>query len=439
MMCTFCIGCKMDLKCLLLTTLTQLISCQDRILKITPTRTTVGSPVELVCGQPTQAWRSVWNRDGQHVLTVEKTRENPCVVTWSIARPTNTTVTCQENSGRFLLKFQQTMIELNGTIWDCEIDGSVVSKSITIDLTEKTNAQPNVNVHMKNNALRYGDNMSIVCKVSGEANVTDITWNQHWKAKFIRKVKGPFSALHQYNVTGVTYEDEGNYTCNVTAVVPREGKVFLSGSIEILIHGQPVFKSQGQRLKTVSPGQDVTLTFQYLASSIVENHTIFHNNFPQNIPSCNNSVDLTLLMHNVTLMREGFMVNITLNNVTHLERGNYSVKACNDLGCTTSYSIQLQVVSDPTISSTFNFLIPVSVSVGCVLLAGAMAGLIITLRKRSRRRSCVNGTATPNDRKPRGKASSLVMQENELYEKSEELQTVQKMDTDDVYTEVKKT
>ncbi|XP_071094756.1 uncharacterized protein [Haliotis cracherodii] len=396
------------------------------------------------------------------------------------------------NSGHFNLHFQQSTIELNGTIWGCKI-GKKGSNSVTIELTGEPNgppvfkpqgrrtetaspAQPNAKVHVKNTNLLYGDNMSIVCKVSGEANVTDMTWNQHWKAKFIRKVKGPFSALHQYNVTGITYEDEGTYTCNVTAVVPREGKVFLSGSMELLIHGPPVFKSQGRRTKTTSPGQDVTLTFQYISSSVVENHTIFHNDVVvQNIPSCNNSVDLTLLMHTVKLMREGYMVNITLNNVTYLESGNYSVKTCNDLGCTTSYSIQLEF-ADPTISSTFNFLVSVSVSVVCVLLAGAMAGLIITLRKRSRRRSCVNGTAThnnSNDENTRrsdlslviqdndlyetssgnnaydvtvptvddavSRRSALVMQENVIYEQSNAHEAVQIVDTGDVYTEVRKT
>ncbi|XP_046546734.1 uncharacterized protein LOC124256814 isoform X2 [Haliotis rubra] len=320
-------------------------------------------------------------------------------------------------------------------------------------------AQPNVHVFKKTNALVDGGNVTLICNVSGVSNVTYITWSQYWKDQLIRKVKGPFSSLHQFNVYGATYADEGNYTCNVTALVPSGRKIFLSGSEEILINGPPVFKRPDQRILSAFPGQDVILSFQYLSSSIDVNHTVLHDDVHQSISNWSSGVQVTFIVHSITLKREGFMVNFTLNNITDLQRGTYSVTTCNDFGCATSYSIQLRV-SDPTtpnmIASLFNFLITLTVSVGCVLLAGVVAGIIVTVRKRSHRKSLDNGVvqndlyetssrindddvADSSADDATFRRSVLVMQENELYEKSGEGQTVQIMDTTDIYSEVKKT
>ncbi|XP_046546741.1 uncharacterized protein LOC124256821 [Haliotis rubra] len=129
----------MELRILLFATMISFATGQVT-MAISKRKTTLGSPVELVCQQPDQGWESDWNRDGQPALTVKKTRENPCVVKWFINTPANTNVICQENSGRFLLRFNQSRIELNGTIWDCKIDDSDGSNSVTIELTEEKKA-----------------------------------------------------------------------------------------------------------------------------------------------------------------------------------------------------------------------------------------------------------------------------------------------------------
>lgn len=107
-------------------------------MDISPARTTVGSPIELVCKQHQQAWDSAWYRDGQNVLSMSKTSGNPCNAEWHIDTPDNTVVTCPGNSGHFNLRFQQSTTELNGTIWDCKI-GRKDSNSVTIQLTGEPN------------------------------------------------------------------------------------------------------------------------------------------------------------------------------------------------------------------------------------------------------------------------------------------------------------
>ncbi|XP_067666989.1 uncharacterized protein [Haliotis asinina] len=106
-------------------------------MAISKRKITLGSLVELVCAQPGQGWRCDWHRDGEPALTVRKTSQTPCGVDWYIDYPANTKVICQANSGRFLLRFQKSTIELNGTIWDCKIDGSFGSNSVTISLTKE--------------------------------------------------------------------------------------------------------------------------------------------------------------------------------------------------------------------------------------------------------------------------------------------------------------
>ncbi|XP_067667001.1 uncharacterized protein [Haliotis asinina] len=468
----------MDLKNVLITALIQAISCQGQKLIISQPRAIVGSRVELVCEQPGQGWRCDWHRDGVPALTVKKTSQTPCGVDWYIDYPANTEVICQANSGRFLLRFHKSTIELNGTIWDCKIDGSVGSNNVTISLTKEgeKKARPEVNVLINTNALVDGGNVTLTCDVSGAANVTDITWSQYWKDELIRKVNASFSSLHQFNVYGATYADEGNYTCNVTALDPSEGKIFLSGSVQILRNGPPVFKRPEHRIISAFPGQDVSLSFQYISSSNDANHTVLHNKDPQRFLTWTIGAQVTFRVNNVTLKREGFMVNFTVNNVTDLQSGTYSVKTCNDFDCATSDSIQLLISRTPhpttpnKIASAFNFLIPLSV--GCALLAVVVAGIIITLRKRSHRKSLVNGgaanimTVAENDLYETAsrindddvadtvneddvadtsvddatfRGSVVVMQENELYEKGDDGQTVQIMDTADIYSEVRKT
>ncbi|XP_067666965.1 uncharacterized protein [Haliotis asinina] len=110
-------------------------------MAISKRKITVGSLVELVCEQPGQGWSCDWHRDGVPVLTVRKTSQTPCGVDWYIDYPANTEVICQPYTGRFLLRFQKSTIELNGTIWDCKIDSSVASNTVTISLTKEGEKQ----------------------------------------------------------------------------------------------------------------------------------------------------------------------------------------------------------------------------------------------------------------------------------------------------------
>ncbi|XP_046352978.2 uncharacterized protein LOC124132877 isoform X1 [Haliotis rufescens] len=126
----------MELTVLLLT-LVQIVT-GEVTMDISPARTTAGSQIELVCWQHQQAWESVWYRNGQNVLTVSKTSRNPCNAEWHIDTLDNTVVTCPGNSGHFNLRFQQSTIELSGTIWDCKI-GEKGSNSVTIELTGEPN------------------------------------------------------------------------------------------------------------------------------------------------------------------------------------------------------------------------------------------------------------------------------------------------------------
>lgn len=113
-------------------------------MEISSRQTTVGSPVELVCGRPEQAWRSVWTRDGQPVLTGTRARGNPCLVKWHIDTPAHSHVSCPTRSGRFILRFQQSTVELNDTTWNCKLDGTASSNNVTIKLTEETKGTSNI-------------------------------------------------------------------------------------------------------------------------------------------------------------------------------------------------------------------------------------------------------------------------------------------------------